>query len=211
MTLYLEMLINHGRVPGGRLLSTESSLAMQTLHIDEKLGYHGRAGYGYGLAIIPDFLGHKMITHAGSVIVSTANMACIPELRVGVICMANSSGMLLSTVSRSVLAILAGVDPESLPDRKLKKRIEQLKGKYETYRGIENVTVLEKGGMLYLEEKDRLPGSVSLTPLIPEDPMLGSTDFYTLRGGLKSRVEFRVAEEKRTELIIGRYRFRRVE
>ena len=211
MTRYLEMLIDQGRFSGGRLLSAESSQVMQTIHIDEEPGYYGRAGYGYGLAIIPDFFGHKVITHAGSVIVSTANMACIPELRVGVICMANSSGMPLSTVSRSVLAILAGVDPEALPDRKLKKRTEKLKGKYETYRGIEMVKVIEKGGMLYLEAKDRLSESVTLTPLIPEDPMLGSTDFYTLRGGLKRRVEFRVAEEKGTELILGRYRYRRVE
>jgi len=35
-------------------------------------GPFGEGSYGYGLSIAPDFLGHKLVGHGGSVLVATA-------------------------------------------------------------------------------------------------------------------------------------------
>jgi CubicO group peptidase (beta-lactamase class C family) len=212
MTRYLNLLLNQGSYPGGQLLRKESFEKMQHIHIEEEPGYFGRSGYGYGLAITPDFLGCRLIGHGGSVIVSTAHLSLIPELGIGVISMANSGGIPLAFVNMSILAILAGEDPsEALPFWRVRKRMKLLVGKYETYRRVEKIQVLKKSGMLYLENKDRLSGTTDLAPLIPHDPMLNSMNFYLLNDGLRDPVEFRIDKDKGTELIIGRYRYRKVD
>ena len=51
----------------------------------------------------------------------------------------------------------------------------------------------------------------TVTPLIPEDPTLSSTDFYTLRNGIKSPVVFVIREDGRVDLFIGRYCYHKVD
>ena len=87
---------------------------MQQIHIRRPAGHYGEYGYGYGLGIIPDFLGHELIGHGGSIVVTTAYMAYIPDLRAGVVMMGNSSGMNYPTIAESVFAastIAAQVGP----------------------------------------------------------------------------------------------------
>jgi len=206
MTRYLIAQIENGKTGNGRLASQESFDEMQQLHIRRPDRYYGEYGYGYGLAITPDFLGHKMIDHGGSIAVSTAYMAFIPEMKAGVVMMGNSSGMNYATVAESVLAILMGKDPaEVLPGLYIRERMKRLTGGYEVYRGLERLNVVGRGGLLYLEEKSRRTEKTSLTPLIPEDPTLATVDFYVLRNGLKSPVEFVIREEGQIDLLIGRY------
>ncbi|MFQ5929101.1 MAG: serine hydrolase [Acidobacteriota bacterium] len=211
MTKYLNAQIEKGRYPGGRLATKDSFEKMQMLHIRTTDGYYGRNGYGYGLRIYPDFLGYKLISHGGSIIVSTAHMAFIPEIKAGVIMMGNSSGMPYQTIAQSILAIMLGKDPEeALPPLKIKNRMEKLAGEYAAYRGLQKATVIEAGGMLYLETHSPFDGSRSRVALIPDDPTLDSTQFYTLRNGLRSPVEFAIQDDGAIDLFVGRYCYHKV-
>ena len=159
-----------------------------------------------GLAVTPDFLGHKMIDHGGSIAVSTAYMAFVPDLEVGVVMMGNSSGMDYATIAESVFAILMGKDlAESIPGLYIRERMKRLMGSHEVYRGLERLKVVSRGGLLYLETKSPRTGTTTLTPLIPEDPTLASTDFYTVRNGLESPIKFVIQEDGAIDLFIGRY------
>jgi len=212
MTRYLNAQIEKGKIDGGRLASEQSFATMQQIHIRRPDGYYGENGYGYGLGITPNFFGHEMIGHGGSIVVSTAYMAFIPDLKAGVVMMGNSSGMSYSIIAESVFAILMGKDPEAvIPALQIRERMKALMGSYEVYRGLERLKVIGKGGLLYLEEKSRMTEHVSQTPLIPEDPSLASTDFYILSNGIRSPVEFEIHEDGRIDLFIGRYCFHKVD
>jgi CubicO group peptidase (beta-lactamase class C family) len=212
MTRYLSAQIERGRTGTMRLASEQSFEHMQQIHIRRPDGYYGEFGYGYGLSITPDFFGHEMIGHGGSITVSTAYMAFVPDLKAGVIMMGNSSGMSYSIIAESVFAILMGIDPgEAIPALVIRERMQRLMGSYETYRGLENLKVVNRGGLLYLEEKSRRTDNTTLTPLIPKDPMLASTDFYILSNGIKSPVEFVLWEDGAIDLFIGRYCYHKVD
>lgn len=212
MTRYLNAQIEKGNFDGGQLASEGSFEKMQQLHIHRPDGYYGAYGYGYGLGITPDFFGGKMIAHGGSIAVSTAYMAFIPGMKAGVVMMGNSSGMDYATIAESVFAILMGRDPaETIPALIIRERMKRLTGSYEVYRGLEQLKVVNKRGLLYLEEKSRRTENTTLTPLIPEDATLASTDFYVLRNGLKSPVEFAIREGGAIDLFIGRYCYHKVD
>jgi CubicO group peptidase (beta-lactamase class C family) len=206
MTKYLNAQMEKGRYPGGRLASQESFETMQKLHIRLPGGHYGESGYGYGLAITPDFLGHKMVGHGGSIVVSTAYMAFVPELKAGVVMMGNSASFDYRTVAESIFALLEGEDPATvIPAVKIAERMKRLVGNYEIYRAIERVRVLKKRGMLYVEYEDRFSDSVDRVPLIPEDPTLQSTVFHILSDGVKYPVEFNIKPNGEIDLFIGRY------
>lgn len=206
MTRYLNAQIEKGGTENARVASVESFEKMQQLHIRRPDGYYGENGYGYGLSITPDFFGFEMIGHGGSIAVSTAYMAFVPDLKVGVVMMGNCSGMDYAAIAESVLAILMGKNPaETIPALMIRERMKRLQGSYEVYRGLERLKVVNRGGLLHLERKSPRTEKTTTTPLIPEDPTLVSTDFYTLRNGLKSPVEFKVHEDGKTDLFIGRY------
>jgi len=206
MAKYLNAQIEKGAYPGGRLASMESFEKMQTLHIHRPDGYYGEYGYGYGLGVTPDFLGHKMVSHGGSILVSTAYMAFLPDAEMGVIMMGNSASLPYEDIAESVFAVLLGMDPyEAIPRLAVKRRMDRLTGTYEIYKGIESVRVVKKAGMLYLESKT--PFAETLQPLIPEDTSLESTMFYTLMDGVKSPVEFVVHEDGHVDLFVERYCF----
>jgi CubicO group peptidase (beta-lactamase class C family) len=212
MTRYVRVQIERGAYDDQRIASAESFEAMQRLHIREPDGYYGVEGYGYGLAVTPDFLGHTMISHGGSISVSTAYMAFVPELKAGVVMMGNSSGMDYATIAESVLAILMGQDPAVvIPATRIKNRMEALAGSYEVYRGLDRLEVVIKGGMLYLDQTSPLTGASSSTPLVPEDPTLESTTFSILRNGLERPVEFTPRDQGSFDLFVGRYRYHKVD
>ncbi|MEJ0039535.1 MAG: serine hydrolase [Gammaproteobacteria bacterium] len=204
MARYVGVQLSAGALEKGRVASRESFEAMQSPHISVEPDRYGPAAYGYGLHITPDFLGHRLISHSGSVLVSTAYLAFVPDLKAGVAMMGNSSGMRFARIAESVLAILAGQDPEMLPERRVERRIAALTGDYATYRLLERVKVVASGGMLYLESPPEIgEAAPSREPLIPEDPTLASPVFYTLSNGLKSRVTFETRVDGRIDLCAG--------
>lgn len=206
MTLYMNALIDGGAYEGGRLASKKSIRKMQRPQIQRPNGHYGRYAYGYGLGITSDFLGHEKLSHGGSIIVTTAYMAIVPDIRAGVVMMGNASGMSYSRIADSALALLMGKNPDDvIPALQIRKRMKQLAGDYAIYRGLDRMKVIIKGGMLYMEYRSPLnPENVTLTPLIPEDPSLASTTFYVLSNGLKYPVEFMTSENGGIDFIYGR-------
>jgi hypothetical protein len=115
-------------------------------------------------------------------------------------------------IAESVLAILMGKDPsETIPALVIRERMKRLMGSYEVYRGLEKLKVVSRGGLLHLEVMSQRTGNTTHTPLIPEDPTLASVDFFVLRNGLKSPVEFAVREDGTIDLFIGRYCYPKVD
>ena len=200
MTAYLNALIAQGRHSGGRLAGPDAFAQMQSVQIKESEGYHGEVGYGFGLNVTPGFLGHKLVSHGGSIAVSTAHMAFIPDLGIGIVMMGNGPGLPYGVIAETVLALMMGRDPdEALPGNAIRKRMDRLVGTYAIYRGLETLKVWKRGGLLYMG------GDELGTPLIPEDPTYASYRFHTLREGLKSPVEFRVREDGSVILLVERY------
>jgi CubicO group peptidase (beta-lactamase class C family) len=206
MAHYVNAQIEQGGFPGGRLAGTESFASMQSLQIQTGEGYYGKTGYGYGLGVVPGFLGHKLVAHGGSISVSTAHMAFVPDLKLGVVMMGNGPGMAYGTIAESVLALLMGQDPdEVLPGNRIRKRMERLVGEYATYRKLETLKVYKRNGMLYMGEGEKEPG----TPLVPDDSGYESLKFHTLSEGLSFPVEFRVRGEHGLDLVVERSVFHR--
>jgi len=204
MTKYLNAHINTGSYEGGRLAGRESFEQMHTFHTKRADSLYGEFGYGYGVGITPDFHGYKMISHGGSILVSTAHMSFIPKLKAGVVMMANSAAPPWGDIAEGVYCALLGLDPyEAVPSLRVKKKLGLLVGTYKTFKGIEGVEVKNKGGMLYLSSKT--PFADSLTPLIPRDSLLESTMFYTYMNGVETPVEFKVQENGVIDLYVERY------
>jgi CubicO group peptidase (beta-lactamase class C family) len=199
MARYVCALAEQGRFDGGMLASAEAIAGMQALQIETDEGHHGTSGYGYGLGVTPGFPGGKLVSHGGSIAVSTAHMAFVPDRKVGVVMMGNGPGMAYGRIAENVLALLMGLDPEEvLPAEKIRRRMDRLVGEYQTYRGLETLKVFERGGLLHMGEGE--PG----TPLIPDDPTYASLRFRTLSEGLASPVEFLEREDGALDLVVGR-------
>ena len=179
---------------------------MHDLHQDRPSNLHGRFGYGYGWSITPNFHGYKLVSHGGSILVSTAHLALIPELKIGSVMAANTAGPPYATIAEGILSTLMGKDPNRVvPALRIREKMRTLQGTCEIYRGLERVRVVNKAGLLYLEQKG--PFTDSLTPLIPENAELRSNNFYILAEGVKQPVEFHIKSEKEIDLYIERYRF----
>jgi CubicO group peptidase (beta-lactamase class C family) len=206
MTKYLNAHINKGTHDNGELASPTSFEKMHSIYIKRSDNFYGENGYGYGVGITPNFHGYKMISHGGSIIVSTAHMSFIPELKTGIIMMANTAAPPWEDIAEGIYTKLLGLDPfEAVPSLYVKRRLRMLAGQYKTFKGIEQIKVKYKDGMLYLRSKT--PFIDSMTPLIPCDSLLGSTMFYTYMNGVETPVEFNLLDNGSIDLIIERYRY----
>jgi CubicO group peptidase (beta-lactamase class C family) len=204
---YIIMYLNRGKHDENTLLSPELIEEMEKPRIKLPLQVFGDDAYGYGLSIIPNFLGHKLVGHGGSVLVYTAYMGYIPEKRVGIALLANGSGYPMSQIGLYGLALLLGKNPEKLPFIRMEKTYELLSGVYETYKGTMSATVTTKNGILQLEIKDKYVDMI--IPLIPEQVEGEVKKFYTIQSGGKLPVEFIVKDQK-VELIYERYTMKKV-
>jgi hypothetical protein len=127
-----------------------------------------------------------LLSHGGSISVSTAYMAFIPALEIGVVMMGNGAGFDYKTLAQEILALLMGHDPEAvLPGAAIEKRMKRLVGRYAIYGGLTTVSVTHRDGMLWLGS-----GDGSDTPLVPEDRAYATGRFRLLRDGEESVVEF---------------------
>ncbi len=206
MARYVSAQIEQGQFPGGRLATADAFAAMQSLQIETGESHYGKVGYGYGLSVTPGFLGHKLVSHGGSISVSTAHMAFIPDLKLGVVMMGNGPGMAYGRIAESVLAVLMGLDPdEVLPGNRIRKRMDRLTGSYATYRKLETLKVFTRNGLLYMGEQE------PATPLLPEDRAYGSLRFYTLSEGLRSPVEFKERGDGGLDLVVDRNVFHKLD
>lgn len=204
LSRYVAMYLNGGEYGGVRVLSPESVATMQAPQIAlPSQGPFGERSYGYGLSIVSDFLGHKLVGHGGSVLVATAYIGFIPEQGLGIALLTNGSGYPLSQLGMYGLATLLEQEPEVLPFVQREKALTELVGAYETYKGTMKAQVKRKGDFLTIEITDRYNDLVVL--LVPEAIDGDTRTFYTLGSGMKLPVEFRVGEAG-IDLIYERYR-----
>ncbi|MCS7364171.1 MAG: serine hydrolase [archaeon GB-1867-035] len=206
---YLIANINKGKFEEVELVNSELIEEMQKIHVERPPGPFGRQGYGYGWGVVENFLGYKLVAHSGSTGMSSANLAFIPELKIGVAIASNVGDFPHFTVVQGILAALMGRDPEKeIPTFKIEKKLNMLSGSYETYKGIIRINIVNRGGLLYLERKDSF-GEVTI-PLIPEDEKLETFKFYILSGATKTPVEFIVKSPEKIDLYIERRVFHKV-
>lgn len=213
MTNYLMMLLAGGGGPRGPVLSEESLRRMATPYIAVPPEIYPAADrapaghYGYGLGIYPQFFGRTLISHSGSVLVSTAYLAFIPEEDIGVIALANGSGYPLAQLGQFALAVWLKEDPWGLSGVREERLLERLTGRYETYRGTYGGTVTRAGDFLVLEISNRLlEQKIVLVPLSLE---ADHAAFFTLAAGRRLTVEFTLSEHG-VEMIYERYKMRRI-
>jgi CubicO group peptidase (beta-lactamase class C family) len=208
---YIVACLNGGVFEGVRILDSVLLEEMYKPHVDTGLQtFFGRRSYGYGWRTDESFFGHKCVGHSGSTLVSNADIRFMPELKTGV-AVASNNGMAESVymIAPVVLALLMGKDPlKEIPVFEIERKMGMLVGEYESYRGIVKVSIVKKGGILFVESKDKLAGQ-SLA-LIPESDRLESLRFYIPAGGMKMPAEFVVDSSGKIDLYIERNRFHKV-
>jgi len=208
LSRYLTMYLNRGSYGEAQLLSKEGIEEMEKPRIEVPYRLLGNESYGLGWIITPNFLGHKLVGHSGSVLVSTAYAGYLPGPRIGVAVLANSSGYSLSHIGAYALALALGKDPErALPFIKRERIMERLTGRYEAYKGTIRAEVVQRGAMLYLEIKGKY--TELIIPLVPEELSEEYARFKVpqLTGWLEA--EFKINGEEVT-LIYERYKLKRV-
>jgi len=200
---YIQMCINRGEFDGQRLVDGKLYETMEKTHIRLPYESFGREFYGYGWGIAPDFLGHKLVDHGGSVGVYTAYVGYVSDKRIGVAVLGNPSNYLPSNIGKFALAMLLDVDPKTLPFMKRERILEKLQGEYETYKGTMKIRIKRKGDFLIAEIKDKY--TEETIPLVPEKLEDDHSVFYTLSEGAKISTEFAL-KNGRVEWIYERYK-----
>ncbi|MFX1486669.1 MAG: serine hydrolase [Promethearchaeota archaeon] len=188
---------------------------MKKIHIEtdmfrSRYGPFGREGYGYGWAILDDFLGCKLVIHGGSIGVSSAHISFVPELKIGVVEAANA-GRSPNLQLLGGLASLMGRDPEKeIPFFEIDEKLNMLPGEYKTYRGALRISIVKRGPLLFLEPRDKL--IQTSTPLIPETKRIEDFKFYIVsEAGEKRSVWFEVDSLGKIDFYLERYRFHKTE
>jgi len=202
---YIIMYLNGGEFDGKKVISSDSVAKMTMGYI--KMPYEGKPEYYYGYGwIIKDFLGHKLISHSGSVLVYTAYVGFIPEKNIGVAVLANSSGYPLSQIGEYILAHLLGHDPEKLDFVRRERILKSLEGTYYTFKRTMRIDVKRHGEFLLATEKSRYWEIT--TVLVPEHLDEKKSVFFTYSRGRKITIEF-IVEDGKVDMYFERYRLRK--
>ncbi|NIS81886.1 MAG: serine hydrolase [Anaerolineales bacterium] len=201
---YVSMFLGRGELGGKRILNSKSLESMETPRVSRPYteGPFRESAYGYGLGVLPDFLGHKIFGHSGGLYAATAYIGYIVEQNIGIALLANGDGYPLSQFGMYGLALLLGEDPTIYPIFRLERMLDELEGTYETYKGTMKALVKRSGDFLILEVKDKYSDLVVY--LIPETLDEECRIFYTLASGNKLPVEVTIKDDH-VELIYERY------
>jgi CubicO group peptidase (beta-lactamase class C family) len=170
----------------------------------------GKMWYGYGWHMEDGFFGHMLIGHSGSTGVSSANVSFLPDLNMGVAYACNMGGAdSVSLIPPVVFAFLMGRDPlKEIPIFEIEKKMAMLVGEYAGYKGIVKISVGRKGGLLFMDVKEKL--AEQSFALIPENDKLENLKFYVLIAGTRTTAEFVLEDSGKVDLYIERYRFHKV-
>jgi hypothetical protein len=196
---YLKAMMNFGVFENESLVNKSLLKQMHTnqthsIEINRLGAFYGGEGYGYGW-MTADFYGHKLIHHAGSTGASSGFLMFLPDLNIGLAYTSNI-GENIGSVLLGILAFILGKDPlNEIPFFKMDQKLNQLCGVYEAYKGFLKLNVVKKGGLLYLESKQKL--MEMSVPLIPTSETLETLKFYmSTAPGQKWFVEFTVENGK---------------
>jgi len=164
------------------------------------------AQYAYGL-IRENFFGETLISHGGSVGVATAQIAFLPKAKLGVAILTNGSGYATSQFAKVALASYLKKDISKLSFLRLEDSLMPLTGRYESYKGTMQASVVREADFLklvfhYGEQKEKYI-------LVPESLEKDEKMFFTLQYGQKMPVSFKGRDGK-IELIFERYKLKRI-
>ncbi|MFW9928501.1 MAG: serine hydrolase [Candidatus Thorarchaeota archaeon] len=184
---YVVMHLNQGRFHEKQVLSPEHIELMQNLQFVEEYpneafssfyGNYGKTGYGLGFVIHEDFFGYKLIEHSGSYDGSSAWLAMIPDLQIGVIFLSNyhpSPRMF----AQAVMLMLLGLDVEkNFPLLIVRNHQKKLSGYYETYRGIQKIKVFSKLNTLFIQDMEEKRPPQAIFPSITKGEKLEYLNYY---------------------------------
>ncbi|GAQ16457.1 penicillin-binding protein E [Oceanobacillus picturae] len=171
MLKFMEVIRNEGKVGSARILSTESVKVMTTPYMQCSHDTY----YGYGVMIIPDFFGYKLIHHGGDIKGVTAQMGILPELGLTGISLAN-----LAEAPSSKLLFSAFAGYVGKPSDASHLDVEMVDIPHESLKEFEG-TFMANDGMtstFYLENDElyvTIPGfATKILKPIGEDQFLGS-------------------------------------
>ena len=186
-----------------RVVSRKSIEEMEKprIRIPYEISY-GDYHYGYGLMIMENFFGRRVIGHGGSVLVYTAYMLYSRKDDISIAVLSNSTGYPMKLLALYTLSKFTGLDPEKLDFVRKDEIYSKLVGKYRTYGETIEGKVKRKGDFLILELSEDVT-SVEII-LIPQKIDEERSIFYTLSYGSKMPVEF-VQKEGKVILIYERY------
>lgn len=106
---YLALYRTGGVAGGRRILSERAVAAMTRAHITVAPGQ----GYGYGLAVLPDYRGAALVEHGGGRRSISAHVALAPSHGLAVAVLANLADAPVRTIAHGLLNVLQGVPPET--------------------------------------------------------------------------------------------------
>jgi len=221
---YLRMNMNNGEFDGEKIIDAASLEWMHKIHIEtdlvrERLGDFGREGYGYGWVILEDFFGHKIVAHSGNTMVCGSSLMFVPEKKIGIAMAANTNraSSLLLGIPILMITTFLGKNPiKDIPFVTLDEKLDKLIGVYETYKGIHKLSIIKRGGLLYIEVEDKRITFGGLTqgtrvPLIPVTDTLEDLKFHIINGpAAKMNVEFSLKSKGKVDLIIAEWNFHKV-
>jgi len=208
MAQYALMYINGGMAGQARDADERSVVEMYTPRVKPppRENPFGDGSYCLGLGVVPNFMGHRLVQHSGSVGTATAYMGFIPEKKVGAVVLVNGSGYAPSQMGQYGMALALGGDPDALHFAAREAKLTELSGNYETFKGTMKAQVRRAGDFLTLVMSDKY-GSQTV-PLIPVKLDKDRCLFYTLSAGSRLEVEF-IIEGERTTMIYERYAMRK--
>ncbi|SDD40916.1 CubicO group peptidase, beta-lactamase class C family [Terribacillus halophilus] len=189
MLKFTEIIRNAGKVGRTRILSPESVELMTTPHIKCSHGSY----YGYGLVIIPDFFGYKLIHHGGDIKGVTAQMNILPELNLTGISLANLAGAPSSKLLFSAFSSLhlnKTIDASHLNVEVVDLDLESLK----EFEG----TFISGDGMInkFYVENGRLHVAIAGMPDIELNP-IGNDQFLLTIREMDSTIRFLRNKDKK--------------
>jgi len=162
MLKYAEIFRNNGKSGNVRILKPESVEQMLTPFIECDVGKY----YGYGLRIIPDFFGYKLVGHGGAIKGSRTKMFVLPELNLTSIAFANLQTAPTVELTTSALTnfLGKGVKQSNIHLKEIDvplKKLKQYEGHYASQE-LMNIQIWVDNGKLTIKTAE-LP----TTELIP--------------------------------------------
>ncbi|MEM0128462.1 MAG: serine hydrolase [Thermoplasmatales archaeon] len=204
---YLIMYVNKGEFEGERILREETIEKMWHSYSRPPRSIFPDIGYGYGFFTTKQFFSKKLVYHGGSVSVYTSAIAFIPDEGIGISILANAEGYDPVLLCLYGLSILLDKDPEdSLLPLRIENALTRLEGTYKTYKGLLSARVSKNGDFLMLSGEDI--GDHILVPTGSIESDRNHFTFFTLSGGARMEVEFRLSGPD-IEMIFERYRYKK--
>ncbi|WP_027963880.1 serine hydrolase domain-containing protein [Halalkalibacillus halophilus] len=158
MLQYSQVYCHGGMAEENRILEESSMNTMMDTHIRRDRGMY----YGYGLVIIPDYHGHKLVEHGGSLKAISSKLVILPEEKVSGITLTNMSGLPAELFMFGALNHLIGL-PSNLPlieheDYELTdQEIEEYIGVYQSGEGADIEISVKEGNLSFTNGDKEAP------------------------------------------------------